>query len=36
MLGLSRAFEKEGDDRARHWLQVNGICLANSPLGDLP
>jgi hypothetical protein len=36
MLGLSRAFEKEGDDRARHWLQVNGICLADRPLGDLP
>jgi hypothetical protein len=36
MLGLSRAFEKQGDNRPRHWLQVNGTCLADSPLGDLP
>jgi hypothetical protein len=36
MLGLSRAFQKEGDDRARHWLQVNGICLADRPVGDQP
>lgn len=36
MLGLSRAFEKQDEDRARHWLQVNGVCLADSPLGDRP
>lgn len=33
MLGLSRAFAKPGDDRRRHWLQVNGICLEDRPLG---
>lgn len=36
MLGLARAFLKEGDDRERHWLQVNGICMADRPLGDRP
>ncbi len=36
MLGLSRAFLKEGDDRERHWLQVNGICMADRPLGGAP
>jgi hypothetical protein len=36
MLGLARAFQREGDDSARHWLQVNGICLADRPLGDRP
>lgn len=36
MLGLARAFQRTGDDRERHWLQVNGICLADRPLGDAP
>jgi hypothetical protein len=36
MLGLARAFLKEGDDRERHWLQVNGICMADRPLDDRP
>jgi hypothetical protein len=36
MLGLARAFLKDGDDRERHWLQVNGICMADRPLGDRP
>jgi hypothetical protein len=36
MVGLARAFHREGDERARHWLQVNGVCLADRPLGDRP
>lgn len=32
MLGLARAFQASGDDRPRHWLQANGICLAEDPL----
>jgi uncharacterized protein (DUF488 family) len=36
MLGLARAFLKDGDDRERHWLQVNGICMADRPLSDRP
>jgi hypothetical protein len=34
MLGLARAFQKSGDDCERHWLQVNGICMADRPLGE--
>jgi len=33
MLGLARAFQKPGDDCERHWLQVNGICMTDRPLG---
>jgi len=36
MLGLARAFARSGDDRERHWLQVNGICMADRPLGERP
>ncbi len=36
MLGLTRAFSKDGVDQERHWLQVNGICLADRPLGERP
>lgn len=36
MLGLSRAFRAKDGDPARHWLQVNGICLADRPLGSRP
>jgi hypothetical protein len=36
MLGLARAFQAEHDDSERHWLQVNGICLADRPVGDVP
>jgi hypothetical protein len=36
MVGLSRAFRAKDGDPARHWLQVNGICLADRPLGDRP
>lgn len=35
MLGLSRAFQAQGDDRDRHWVQVNGLCLADDPVGDV-
>jgi hypothetical protein len=33
MVGLSRPFAKTGN---LHWLQVNGICLADRPLGERP
>ncbi len=36
MLGLARPFQASGDDRERHWLQVNGICLVDQPIGRLP
>jgi hypothetical protein len=36
MLGLARAFLKPGDDRERHWLQVNGICMSDRPLDAGP
>lgn len=36
MLGLSRAIVMPNDDRERHWLQLNGICLADRPVGDQP
>jgi len=36
MLGLARAFQRSDEDSARHWLQVNGICMADRPLGDQP
>jgi hypothetical protein len=36
MLGLARAFRRSDDDDERHWLQVNGICLADRPLGEEP
>lgn len=36
MLGLARAWKKPGDDRSRHWLQVNGICLADRPCDVSP
>jgi hypothetical protein len=32
MVGLARAFVATGDDRYRHWLQINGICMADRPL----
>jgi hypothetical protein len=34
MLGLTRAFQKSDDDCKRHWLQVNGICMTDRPLGE--
>ena len=32
MLGLSRPFQ--GEDQ--HWLQVNGVCLVDRPIGETP
>jgi hypothetical protein len=36
MLGLARAFRAERDDRDRHWLQVNGLCLEDRPVSGAP
>lgn len=36
MLGLARAYKAANDDRERHWLQLNGLCLFDKPAGDLP
>jgi len=36
MLGLARPFQASGDDRDRHWLQLNGLVLADRPVGDVP
>ena len=36
MLGLARAYLASNDDRERHWLQLNGLCLVDRPAGDLP
>jgi hypothetical protein len=33
MFGLARAFTAAGDDTQRHWLQVNGLCLEDRPVG---
>jgi hypothetical protein len=34
MFGLARAWKADNDDTERHWLQVNGLCLEDSPLGE--
>jgi hypothetical protein len=34
-VGLTRPFRRDGNDSARHWLQVNNIHLGDDPLGDL-
>jgi hypothetical protein len=36
MLGLARAYRASNDDRDRHWLQLNGLCLVDKPTDDLP
>jgi len=36
MLGLARAYRARDDDRHRHWLQLNGLCLVDRPTGDTP
>jgi hypothetical protein len=36
MFGLSRAFTASNDDQSRHWLQVNGLCLEDRPVGEVP
>ena len=30
--GLARAFRAAGDDKRRHWLQVNGLTLEDGPI----
>jgi hypothetical protein len=36
MLGLARAYRAQDDDRDRHWLQLNGLCLVDRPVGSRP
>lgn len=36
MFGLGRAWQATNDDAKRHWLQVNGLCLEDRPLGSRP
>jgi hypothetical protein len=36
MFGLGRAWKVREDQPERHWLQVNGLCLEDRPLGPLP
>jgi Dual OB-containing domain len=36
MLGLARPYQASKDDRERHWLQLNGLCLVDLPVGDQP
>ena len=36
MFGLGRAWKASNDDAERHWLQVNGLCLEDRPLGPRP
>jgi hypothetical protein len=36
MLGLTRAWLKPGETHERHWLQLNGLCLVDRPVGDVP
>jgi hypothetical protein len=36
MLGLARAIRDEATGGYLHWLMVNGLCLADRAVGDLP
>jgi hypothetical protein len=36
MLGLPRATRMPWDDHRRHWLQLNGIRLADRTVGYVP
>lgn len=36
MLGVARAYKASNDDRERHWLQLNGLVLADRAVGDRP
>ena len=36
MFGLGRAWKASDDDDERHWLQLNGLCLEDRPLGPRP
>jgi hypothetical protein len=33
MFGLSRPWASDEDEPERHWLQVNGLCLEDGPIG---
>jgi hypothetical protein len=35
MVGLTQAWSPDASV-SRHWLQINGFCLEDSPLGELP
>jgi hypothetical protein len=35
MLGLARAVQ-DTEAGYIHWLMVNGLCLADCPVGDIP
>ena len=35
MVGLTRPWSRDGNND-RHWLQFNGLCLEDSPLGPEP
>jgi hypothetical protein len=34
-VGLTRPWQKRGDDAERHWLQLNNIHLRDDPLWQL-
>jgi hypothetical protein len=36
MFGLARPYKAPHDDRERHWLQLNGICLEDRAVEDAP
>jgi hypothetical protein len=36
MVGLTRAYPPKGEKEKKHWLQVNGLCLEDAPLGVIP
>jgi hypothetical protein len=36
MFGLARAWAPNADEPLLHWLQLNGICLEDDPLGETP
>ncbi|HTA35739.1 MAG TPA: hypothetical protein VK761_03400 [Solirubrobacteraceae bacterium] len=36
MFGLAHAYQASNDDRERHWLQLNGLCLVDRPTGRVP
>lgn len=36
MFGLGRRWKASRDNAERHWLQVNGLCLEDRPLGPQP
>lgn len=36
MVGLTRASARGEDEQKLHWVQVNGLCLLQSPVPDVP